>query len=168
MTNEYKDNNHIGERKRGKSMNNILFVCTGNTCRSPMAEALLKHHGKDSYQVKSAGVFAMPGGPASQNAILALKNKGIETNHASQQITEDLLQWSTKVLSMTTNHKHILISQFPQYSDKIFTLYEYSNGQNKDISDPYGGSLSIYENTLNELEELVKQIVNNSSKNQEE
>ncbi|WP_088070246.1 low molecular weight protein arginine phosphatase [Gottfriedia luciferensis] len=144
-------------------MKNILFVCTGNTCRSPMAEALLRHHGKDSYQVKSAGVFAMPGDSASKNAILALKNKGIESNHSSQQINEELLQWSTNVLSMTSSHKQMLISQFPQYKDKVYTIYEYINGTDKDISDPYGGSLSIYESTLNELEELVKKIVQNSN-----
>ncbi len=140
-------------------MENILFVCTGNTCRSPMAEALLRHHGNELYQVKSAGVFAMSGDPASQNAILALKNKGIETNHSSQQINEDLLEWSSKVLSMTLSHKQMLVSKFPQYKDRIFTFYEYINGQAKDISDPYGGSLTTYENTLGELEVLVKQIV---------
>ena len=74
-------------------MENIFFVCTGNTCRSPMPEALLRHHGNEFYQVKSAGLFAIPGDPASQNAILALKNKGIETNHSSQQINEELLEW---------------------------------------------------------------------------
>ncbi|PGS52724.1 low molecular weight protein arginine phosphatase [Bacillus sp. AFS041924] len=142
-------------------MKKILFVCTGNTCRSPMAEALLRHHGNELYQVQSAGVFAMSGEPASQNAILALKNKGIETNHSSQQVNEELLEWSSNVLSMTSSHKQMLVSKFPQYKEKIFTFYEYLNGQSKDISDPYGGSLSIYENTLNELEGLVKQIVQN-------
>jgi protein arginine phosphatase len=145
-------------------MKNILFVCTGNTCRSPMAEALLRHHGNESYEVKSAGVFATPGEPASQNAILALKNKGIEMNHSSQQISEELLQWSSHVLSMTNNHKKFLISQFPQYKDKIVTLYEHAKGYNREISDPFGGSLSKYENTLNELDDLVKQIVQNSDK----
>jgi len=142
-------------------MKKILFVCTGNTCRSPMAEALLRHHGNELYQVQSAGVFAMSGEPASQNAILALKNKGIETNHSSQQVNKELLEWSSNVLSMTSSHKQMLVSKFPQYKEKIFTFYEYLNGQSKDISDPYGGSLSIYENTLNELEGLVKQIVQN-------
>ncbi|PEJ58536.1 low molecular weight phosphatase family protein [Bacillus sp. AFS002410] len=144
-------------------MKNILFVCTGNTCRSPMAEALLRHHGNEFFQVKSAGVYAMPGIPASQNAILALKNKGIDANHSSQQVNDELLEWSSNVLSMTSSHKQMLITNFPQYKDKIFTFYEFINGQSIDISDPYGGSLPIYEHTLNELEELVKQIVQNAN-----
>lgn len=140
-------------------MKNILFVCTGNTCRSPMAEALLKHYGKDTHEAKSAGVFAMPGEPASKNAVIALENKGIQINHSSQPITQDLILWSSNVLTMTNSHKHVLVSQFPLYKDKIFTIHEYVSGDNRDISDPYSGSLTVYENTLNELEELIKQAV---------
>jgi protein arginine phosphatase len=124
-----------------------------------MAEALLKHYGKDTHDAKSAGVFAMPGESASKNAIVALENKGINFNHSSQPISEDLLQWSSNVLTMTNSHKHVLVSQFPQYKDKVFTIHEYVSGENRDISDPYSGSLTVYENTLNELEELIKQVI---------
>lgn len=140
-------------------MKNILFVCTGNTCRSPMAEALLNYYGKDTHQAKSAGVFAMSGEPASKHAITAINNKGIQMNHSSKQITEDLLNWSSHVLTMTANHKQFLVSKFPKYEEKIFTLYEYANGNHREISDPYGGPLTKYENTLTELEGLVKKIV---------
>jgi len=146
-------------------MKNILFVCTGNTCRSPMAEALLKHYGKETHQAKSAGVFAMPGEGASRNAITALGKRGIETNHSSQLVSIELLDWSTNVLSMTSSHKQMLISHFPQYKDKIYTLHEYVNGNEKDISDPYSGSLERYENTLNELEELIQKVVRKSEEN---
>lgn len=143
-------------------MKNILFVCTGNTCRSPMAEALLNHYGNEGHQAKSAGVFAMPGESASKHAITAVNNKGILIEHSSKQVTEDLLNWSTHVLTMTANHKQFLVSKYPNSKQKIFSLYEYANGNHREISDPYGGSLMKYENTLNELEGLIKKIVDSN------
>ncbi|MBP0725046.1 low molecular weight protein arginine phosphatase [Bacillus sp. RG28] len=140
-------------------MKKILFVCTGNTCRSPIAEALLKHYSKGEFEVKSAGVFAMDGSKASFNALEALRKKGIEHEHKSQLLTNDLVEWATHVLTMTKGHKQVILSQLETAKDKVFTLYEFVNNEDKDISDPYGGSLQTYEMTLEELDILISKMV---------
>lgn len=127
-------------------MKRVLFVCTGNTCRSPMAEALLRHHGGDRFEVQSAGVFAYPGSDASVYAKEALAEKGISINHAAQQVNETLLDWADIVVTMTENHKHIVLGHYPSVEKKLNTLYGLTEGIGKDISDPFGGSLSIYKN----------------------
>lgn len=140
-------------------MKRVLFVCTGNTCRSPMAEALLRHHGGDRFEVQSAGVFAYPGSDASVYAKEALAEKGISINHAAQQVNETLLDWADIVVTMTENHKHIVLGHYPSVEKKLNTLYGLTEGIGKDISDPFGGSLSIYKETLDEMEKLVQTLL---------
>lgn len=144
-------------------MKRILFVCTGNTCRSPMAEAALRHHGKAVFEVKSAGVFADAGSDASAHAKTALQEKGIEINHTSQQLTEELLEWADVVLTMTRGHKQTIAQYYPGLENKVYTLYEYTERINRDISDPYGGSLEVYRKTLNELNELLQRFAKNQA-----
>src|SRR5699024_8100987 len=93
---------------------NILFVCTGNTCRSPMAAALLKDK-MPNINVQSAGIFASVGNRANKNAIKVLQERNIDFTHKAQQVTEELLQWANLVLTMTIQHKQSLIIQYPQY-----------------------------------------------------
>ncbi|EMA6343282.1 low molecular weight protein arginine phosphatase [Bacillus cytotoxicus] len=144
-------------------MKRVLFVCTGNTCRSPMAEALLRHYGRGNFEVQSAGVFASPGSDASLHAKEALAKKGISINHASKQVTETLIDWADIILTMTENHKQLLLGYYPKVKEKLHTLYEFTEGINKDISDPFGGSLSIYETTLVEMEKLVQSLLEKHS-----
>ncbi|EJS75673.1 low molecular weight protein arginine phosphatase [Bacillus cereus] len=144
-------------------MKRVLFVCTGNTCRSPMAEALLRHHGEGKFEVQSAGVFAYPGSDASVYAKEALIEKGISINHASKQINETLLDWADIVVTMTENHKEIVLGHYPNIEQKVYTLYGVAEGVNKDISDPFGGSLSIYKETLKEMEGLVQTLLKKHS-----
>ncbi|MCC2540779.1 low molecular weight protein arginine phosphatase [Bacillus thuringiensis] len=144
-------------------MKRVLFVCTGNTCRSPMAEALLRHHGGDRFEVQSAGVFAYPGSDASVYAKEALAEKGISINHAAQQVNETLLDWADIVVTMTENHKHIVLGHYPSVEKKLNTLYGLTEGIGKDIPDPFGGSLSIYKKTLDEMEKLVQTLLKKHS-----
>lgn len=105
-------------------MKNVLFICTGNTCRSPMAEALLKH--KSKFKVKSAGIFASIGSPASQGTIDALQTVNINVEHQSQPVSEQLLDWADVILTMTMQHKQTVAMQYPQVHDKVYTLKEYT------------------------------------------
>lgn len=112
-------------------MMKILFVCTGNTCRSPLAETLLKEKLPDA-EVQSAGLFAAYGQPASRGAIEVLKQRGLTLNHLSQPVSESLLQWADLVLVMTTQHKQSLALQFPAHQTKLFTLKEYIMKESED------------------------------------
>lgn len=107
-------------------MTNILFVCTGNTCRSPLAEALFRFKNKDKrFQAKSAGIYASDGMPMSHGSKTALSKRGIKESHQSKQVTEDLLNWADLVLTMTISHKKNLIQMYPNMVDKVFALKEY-------------------------------------------
>lgn len=102
----------------------ILFVCTGNTCRSPIAEALLRTKAP-RVEVQSAGIFAGNGQQASRGTIEALNNEGISLTHGSQSVTKSLLNWADVALTMTNGHKQSLALGYPQFQDKFFTLKEY-------------------------------------------
>ncbi len=140
----------------------VLLVCSGNTCRSPMAAALLREIWRRAdpgweLQVDSAGTGAFPGLPAAGNAVAAMQARGIDlSGHRSQTVVG--LEGYDLVLGMTRAHRDALRTRFPAHADRIFTLAEYA-GTGGDLSDPFGGSLEVYEETARALEHLLKAVV---------
>ena len=127
-------------------MKTILFVCTGNVCRSPMAEGLFRHatKGRTDYQALSAGVGAMDGQPPSPNAVRALKELGIDiSRQASRMLTPDLVERADYIFGMTHSHVDQITLLFPTAAEKTFLLREFDETLDefeKDITDPIGGS----------------------------
>ena len=136
----------------------ILFVCTGNTCRSAMAAAMLNDIAvKNDLNVliDSAGVFAEVGGKAADEAIAAMERRGIDlSGHRTKPLTDELIDMADVILVMTEAHKQLVESVA---KGKVHTLLEYAGGEG-DISDPYGGDAEEYERTAPEIYDALVDI----------
>ena len=143
-------------------MTTILFVCTGNICRSPMAAALFRKRldedpRRRDWRVLSAGTWASAGRPSTEHAIDEMASRGIDLrSHRSQSIDEDLMEEADLVLVMTQNHAEALSVSFPDHAHKVHLLSEMV-GAIYDISDPYGGPRREYAQIAQELETLIDQ-----------
>jgi len=126
-----------------------LVVCTGNTCRSPMAKALVERYQQDGDEVRSAGL-SVTGAAASALAVIAMREIGINLSfHKSQLITADMVAWADEIGVMTPSHKVAVTSLFDVDPDKVKVL-------GKGIPDPFGLSLPEYRQTRDILEKAVK------------
>ena len=139
-------------------MRKILFVCTGNTCRSPMAEnifrAKAKSRGYKEVKVASAGLMCYEGEDMTENARLALKAMGIKAGkHKSRQFSLNMVEEYDLILTMTARHK-AMIGDY----DNVFTLAEFSG--EGDVPDPYGGDLNVYKMTAFELDTALEKTIN--------
>lgn len=152
---------------------NIYFICTGNTCRSPMAEAILKHKKIAGLNVKSAGIYALEGGKISENSKSVLEQQNIEFHHTTSPVKNEDIEWADLILTMTTAHRDMILQFFEKAEGKTYTLKEYvAPYSSLDVSDPYGGDINTYKNTYDELnrliDELVTKITGGGQKDEEE
>lgn len=134
----------------------ILTVCTGNICRSPMAEYLLRQQlGPDSEgRVSSAGVYATNGQPASEEAVRALAERGIDASaHRSRMLTRPMAEEADYILVMTRSHQDAICSQWPDLAAKVrgITAFRVARDQERDIPDPIGQSTDVYRQTCEQL-----------------
>jgi len=140
----------------------LLLVCSGNTCRSPMAAALLRSLWEKAapgreLTVDSAGTGAYPGLPATEHAVTALKERSIDlSQHRSQAVVR--LDGYDLVLTMTRGHRDALRARFPGFTDRIFTLGEYA-GTGEELPDPFGGPLTAYQQTVSALEAMLPAVI---------
>ena len=136
-------------------MVNVLFVCTGNICRSPMAEYLfLSRMGPDApWKAHSAGLAAVDGLAASRAAIEVMDEVGVNIRkHSSRELTNELIDEATIILVMTGAHAAELKRRFPKARDRVYLLGSFNkNAKENEISDPVGSSLEIYRRTMNDI-----------------
>ena len=136
----------------------VCFVCSGNTCRSPMAEALLNYLGKGKYRAVSAGIGAFNGDPIAENAALALERAGVPSegrhdykNHRSRAIGYSDIIHSDMIVGMTSRHALQLISAFPEEAGKIRTMpFE--------IPDPFMQSEAVYDRCLEMIADGIREL----------
>ena len=143
-------------------MKNIIFVCTGNTCRSPMAEAIAKSLCKfKDLNILSRGLFVYDSLPINENAKQILKGNNINIEeHFSKPLTLDEFENADLILTMGKEHKNSLARfiKDDKAKNKIFTLYEYVLNKDMDIEDPFGFDLEIYKKCFNEIYFLISKI----------
>lgn len=141
----------------------VLFVCTANICRSPIAVALfqsiLSQNGIDpnGWRIESAGTWAPKGRPAAPEVIKALSGRGLDVRkHRSRIVEQDLLNGFPLVLTMEPGQKEALLVEFRSMKGRVFTLAEIA-GENSSVEDPTGGPFEAYSQTIDEIERLLRQ-----------
>lgn len=139
-------------------MKKILFVCTGNTCRSPMAEGILnKLAGERNLDVfaKSAGISAAEGSPASVNSVKACEEIGVDiSGHRSTQLTNQMFYEADEVVPMTKTHQIIMQDAFKN-REKILPAL--------DVPDPFGGNLEEYRLCRDRIKEKIEELLDDSN-----
>ncbi len=128
-------------------MKKVLFVCTGNTCRSPMTEAYFNSVSGGKHAAFSRGLFS-DGSPISENAKQVLLENGIETSHVSMRLTEKDIENADMIFGMTKRHGQAVLDRFPSSAGKVFSMPQ-------DIEDPYGSDIETYRKCFEEIKASV-------------
>jgi len=138
-----------------KDTKNVLFVCTGNSCRSVMCEYLLKKYGRSNIKVDSCGLYAFEGAPASALAIELLKKEGIQISHRAKKCDAELFKYQDYIFVMENMHKESIIKDFPHLKDRVFLLAEFVKGEAKNIVDPIAKPAEVYEEVFREIKDMI-------------
>ena len=141
----------------------FIFVCTGNTCRSPMAELLFRQRlskklscapealDAAGYVIESAGLAAYPGGPSSAEAQQVMKARGLSlADHASQPLTEGMIAQADRLFVMTRLHRQAIVDHAPQAAARTELLC-----RDQDVSDPFGGTFDQYQQCAKQMEDQM-------------
>jgi glycine hydroxymethyltransferase len=143
-------------------MKHVLFICTGNVCRSPMAEGLLRHMVGDRVKVASAGLGAGHGQPPSAHAIEVLRKEGIDiADIRSQPVSAPLLQQTDYIFTMTRDHLDMLLLLFPEMASKtrLLRFEEAAKGGRADVTDPIGGTRATYESCKADIQRAMSHVI---------
>src|SRR6266576_3595105 len=146
-------------------MKTVLFVCTGNVCRSPMAEGILWRavQGRGDYRVFSAGLGTMEGQPPSHYAVQAVRELGIDiSGQRSRMLTSELVHQADFIFGMTHSHIDTVMLLYPYSAEKTFLLREFDETLDlfeKDISDPIGGSFDVYLSCRDQIEQGIASLL---------
>jgi protein-tyrosine-phosphatase len=144
-------------------MKTILFICTGNTCRSPMAEALFLHRlgEQEAWQACSAGIYAGAGTPASDHAIEVMHELGLDiSGHRSRPLTAELVDRSDLIVTMTASHRFEILQDFPEVGNRVYLIKSFGTSKvPDDIPDPVGGSVEAYRKTRDEIHRAVSDLI---------
>lgn len=136
---------------------NILFVCTGNTCRSPMAEGLCRAMAKSrraDVNVLSAGLSARPGDPPAAAAVAAVKPAADISEHQARPVSRELLEASDMIVVMTKTQQEMLQRLYPDGAERMITFRELA-GQTGDIDDPFGQPQPVYDAVAKEMTSIL-------------
>lgn len=143
----------------------MLLVCTGNTCRSPMAEGILKSilRSEDGeIEVLSAGVVGLDGSPASARAVEAARNWDIDiSSHRARQLNTKMIQSADLILAMAPEHAEYILRRVPEARSKVYLIKSFPGDYlpaGQAVDDPIGGDLDQYNQTFLELDEILRRI----------
>jgi RpiB/LacA/LacB family sugar-phosphate isomerase len=142
-------------------MKTILFLCTGNVCRSPMAEGLFRHavKGRGEFRILSAGLGAIDGEPPTHHSVQAMKEIGLDiSKQRSSALTAEMVRSADLILGMTHSHVDTVLLLYPSAAEKTFLLREFDDTlepYEKDISDPIGSSYYVYVDCRDQIEQGI-------------
>ena len=160
------------EKKERKKQKLVVFVCTANVCRSPMAEKLFEHalaesKIKKNIRVFSAGISAMDGDQASDNSIQACKEVGLDiSDHRSAALTRATLENASAIFCMTESHRTLLNMYFevPEKTP-IFLMREFMTEGSRELPDPFGQDMEVYRTCRDHMKEAIPSLLEWVEKN---